>query len=167
MPMLTTLRMREPVMALPLAAADAVGKGSHLVEHRVHLRHDILPVHENRGTARRAQRDVEDGAILGAVDLFPAEHGPDPGAQSRLIRQPDEEMHRFIGDAVLRVVEEQPRALGGQSLATRRIIGEQRAQVNIVHVPGMGLERLPCGATDKWRCGRPHFFASPESQNAP
>ena len=68
-------------VALPLAAADAVGEVGHLVEHGMHLRHDVLAVHDDRCASRRAQGDVQDGAVLGDVDLVTAEHGVDPRAQ--------------------------------------------------------------------------------------
>ena len=47
MPILITLRMRLPVVALPIAAADAVGKIGHLVEDGMNLRHDVLAIHNN------------------------------------------------------------------------------------------------------------------------
>ena len=69
-------------MALPLAAADAVGEAGHLVEHGVDVRDDVLPVHDDRGVPRRAQGDVEDGPVLGDVDLLAAEHRVDPRSRS-------------------------------------------------------------------------------------
>ena len=60
MPMLTTLLMRLPV-CLPRAAADPLGEVGHLVEHGVHLGHDVLAVDHDRSrraapAARRARR---------------------------------------------------------------------------------------------------------------
>ena len=130
-------------VALPLAAADAVGEVGHLVEHGVHVRDDVLPVDDDRGVPRRAERDVEHGAVLGDVDLVAPEHGVDPLAQPRLLRQPDEQRDGLVGDAVLRVVEEEAGALGGQALAARRVVGEERPQVNVAHRPRVRLERLP------------------------
>ena len=55
---------REP---RPGAAAHAVGEVGHLVEHGVDLGDHVLAVDDDRGAARRAQRDVEDGPLLGDV----------------------------------------------------------------------------------------------------
>ena len=65
-------------VALPLAAANAVREGRHLVEHGMHLRHDVLAVDDDRRALRRSQRHVQHGPIFGDVDLLAAEHGVDP-----------------------------------------------------------------------------------------
>ena len=61
-------------VALPLAAAHPVGEVGHLVQHRVHFRHDILAVDEDVRVPRRAQRHVQHRAVFGDVDLVAAEH---------------------------------------------------------------------------------------------
>jgi hypothetical protein len=43
----------------------------HAVERLVHLRDDVDAVDDERALARHAQRDVEDGAVLGRVDRSP------------------------------------------------------------------------------------------------
>ncbi len=50
----------------------------------MHVGHDVLPVDHDRLAARRAQRDVQHGAVLGDVDLLAAEHRVDARAQPRL-----------------------------------------------------------------------------------
>ena len=57
---------------LPLAAAHPVRESRHLVEHRMHLRHDILAVDKNRFALGCAQRHVQHGPVLGDVDLLAA-----------------------------------------------------------------------------------------------
>ena len=74
-------------VALPLAAADAVGEAGHPVEDGMHVGHDVLAVDDDRRVPRRAKRDVEDGPVLGDVDLLAAEHRVDPLAQPRLLRE--------------------------------------------------------------------------------
>ena len=64
-------------VALPLAGADAVGEGGHLVEHRVDVGDDVFSVDEDALAFGRAQRDVQDGAVFGDVDLVAAKHGVD------------------------------------------------------------------------------------------
>ena len=147
MPMLMTLRMRLPVWPFHCAAADAVGELGHLVEHGVDLRHDVLAVDDDRRALRRAQRHVQDRAVLGDVDLLAAEHGVDPRAQAGFLGQLQQQLERLVGDAVLRVVEVDAGRLGRQPLAARGIVGEELAQM---HGPGsssmVGFERLPCRA---------------------
>src|SRR5581483_10340522 len=64
--------------APPLARADALGEGRHTVEHLVDGGHDVLAVDTDVGAARRPQGYVQDGAILGHVDLLAGEHRLDP-----------------------------------------------------------------------------------------
>ena len=52
-----------------------------------------------------AQGHVQDGPLLGLVDLLPAKHGIDTGPQAGFLGQLQEEPHRRVGGAVLRVVE--------------------------------------------------------------
>src|SRR6202000_2799328 len=73
-------------VALPLAAANAVGKIGHAVENFVNFRHHVLAIDVDGGIARRAQRHVQHGAVFGDVDLVAAEHGVDFSAQAALFR---------------------------------------------------------------------------------
>ena len=50
---------------------------------------------------------MEDGAILGGVDLLAGEHGFAVGAEAGFFGELDEELEGFVGDAVLGVVEEE------------------------------------------------------------
>ena len=107
-------------VAFPGAAADAVAEIRHLVEHSVDLGHDVLAIDEDGWPSRRAQRHVQDGAVFRDVDLLAAEHGVDPAAQAGFLRQLQKELERFVGDAVLRVIEEDARRLGRHPLAALR-----------------------------------------------
>ena len=64
-------------MALPLAAAHAVGERAHPIENGMDLRHNVLAVDDDRGVARRPERDMQHGAPLRDVDLVAAEHRVD------------------------------------------------------------------------------------------
>ena len=75
-------------VALPCAAAHAVGEVGHPVEHGVDLGHDVLAVDDDRRAARCAQRHVQHGAVLGDVDLLAREHGVDALAQAGLLGEP-------------------------------------------------------------------------------
>ena len=62
----------------------------HLAQDRVHRGHHVLAVDLDDRALRRAQRDVQHGAVLGDVDLLAAEHRvdalPQPGAHGRARR---------------------------------------------------------------------------------
>ena len=83
MPMLTTLRIRLPVWPFHVAAADAIRKVRHPVEHGMNPGHDVLAVDQDRRAARRAQRHVEHGPFLRDVDLLAAEHARRCGRAGR------------------------------------------------------------------------------------
>ncbi len=125
MPMLTTLRMRLPVWPFHAPLRTRLAEVGHLVEHGVDLGHHVLAVDDDRCAARRAQGHVQDGAVFRDVDLVAAEHGVDPRAQAGFLRQLQEELEGLVGDAILRVVEEEARRLGRQALAALGIIREE------------------------------------------
>jgi hypothetical protein len=54
-----------------------------------------------------------------------------------------EQLQRLVGDPVLRVVEEEAGALGGQPVAAIRVLGEDLAQVTVAELGVMPLEGLP------------------------
>ena len=81
MPMLTTLRMRLPVWPFQSPLRTASAERRHAVEHLVHLGHDVDAVDDDARAPRRAQRDVQHGALLGDVDL--RRRGTSPSMRSR------------------------------------------------------------------------------------
>ena len=117
----------------------------------MHLRDDVDAVDEERAPAWHAQRDMEDGAVLGRVDPVAAEHRLRALAQPRLLGELEEQPQRLVGDAVLRVVEVDAGALGGETLAARRVLGEEVAQVCLADLRVVALERLPGRAFAQWR----------------
>ena len=72
-------------MALPFAGAHALGKVGHAAEHGMHVGHDVAAVDLDHRVARRAQRRVQHGAVLGDVDLVAAEHRVALGAKPALL----------------------------------------------------------------------------------
>ena len=124
MPMLMTLRMRLPVWPFHCAAADAVGEVGHAVEDGVDLGDDVLAIDDDRGVARGAQGDVEDGAVFGDVDLLAGEHGVDALARLRLVGEVDEQTEGLVGDAVFGVVEVDAGGVDGRGV--RRGWGHRR-----------------------------------------
>ena len=60
-----------------LIMKEKMGKAGHFVQHGVHVRHDVVAVHEDLLIPRCAQRYVQHGAVFGDVDLISAEHRVD------------------------------------------------------------------------------------------
>ncbi len=75
MPMLMTFLMGLPVWPFHSPLRIAIGEGSHLVQHGMHVGHDILAVDFNLRSSRSAQSDMQHRAFLGDVDLLAAKHG--------------------------------------------------------------------------------------------
>ena len=74
MPMLTTAAIRLPVAPVHCPVADAVGEVAHLAEDGLHVADDVLAVDVQLAAGRHAQRHVQDGAVLGRVDVLAGEH---------------------------------------------------------------------------------------------
>jgi hypothetical protein len=130
-------------VSLPLAAADAVGKVGHLVEHGVNLGYDVLAVDDDGRASRCTQRDMQDRTIFGNVDFLAPEHRVDSLAQPGLLGELDEQAYRLVVDAILRVIQEDAGGLRRHPLATRWIAGEQVAQVPPPHRPIVIFESAP------------------------
>src|SRR5271157_3086750 len=86
---------------------------------------------------------MQDGAVLCDVDPFTPEHGVDPRSQAGFLCQLQEELESFVGDAILRVIEEDTRSLARHPLATLGIIGEQFPEMQFSDLLMVGFECLP------------------------
>ena len=128
---------------VPLATPDAVGEIGHLAEHNMDLGHDIFPIHDDGCALRRAQGHVQDGAVFREVDFLAAEHGRDPSAQIGFLGQLNQKFKRFVGNAVLRVIQVEADRLGCQTIAAFRVIGEQFSQMQPLQLFVMVGESLP------------------------
>ena len=116
MPILMTLRMRLPVC--PVHSPDRTDRRRPpSVEHRVNLRHDVLAVDENALIPRRPQRHMQDRAIFADVDLLAGEHRVPPPRDATRAGEFNKQAHSLVGDAVLRIVEEQSRSFDREALA--------------------------------------------------
>ena len=124
MPMLTTLRMRLPVWPFQAPLRTRSAKAAIRSSTACTPGTTFSPSTRIVGAARRAQRDVQHGAVLGDVDLLAAEHRVDALAQPRLLRQRQQQAQRLVGDAVLRVVEVD--AGGLERRGARRAAGRRR-----------------------------------------
>ena len=147
-------------MALPVAAPHAVDESAHAIEDRMNLRDDVFAVDDDRGSPRRAQRDMQHGAALGNVDLLAAKHRVDALAQARLLGELDEQLDGVVGDAILGVVEIDADGVEREPFAPRRIVGEELAQMDGRDRLLVGRERGPRGPLRKLCDARDHLRTS-------
>ena len=107
------------------------------------LGHHILTINGHGCASRRTQCDVQDGPVFREVDFFAPEHGVDPRAQAGFLRQLQEELEGFVGNAILRVVEVDPDSLGRHPLAASEIVREELPEVQVPDFPIVGIEAIP------------------------
>jgi hypothetical protein len=108
---------------------DALDECGHAVERLVHLFDHVDAVDDQRAPARHAQRHVQDGAILGDVDVLAGEHRFAALLHPALLGQLPEQQQRLVADPVLGEVEVEAGAVGDQPLAALGVGGEEIAQV--------------------------------------
>ena len=129
-------------VALPGPVAHPVGEVRHLLEHRVDLGHHVLAIDDDRCAFWGAQGHVQDGSVFGDVDLLAANMAsirarrPDSSASCR------SSFECFVGDAILRVIEENARSLERHPLAAVGIISEELPKVQFPDLLMVGL-RVP------------------------
>jgi hypothetical protein len=133
------------VVSQPSAAADAVGEAAHLVEHRVHGGHDVHPVHLDALAARRAQRRVEHGTVLGRVDPLAAEHRVAAAGDVDRAGEIEQQAQRALGGEMLRRVERPAGAVDRHAFGAARILGEEPAQRDRAELVAVDFERPPGG----------------------
>ena len=153
MPTLTMLRMRLPVKPVHSPDRIRLGELAHPPEHLVHLGDHVDAVHGQRLARGHAQGDVQHGAVLGDVDVLPAEHRVPAFGQAGLFGQVDQQPYGLVGDPVLGVVEVDPGRLRGQPFPTAGVPGEEVAQVpprDLVMVALQRLPRLPFPQRHRW-----------------
>ena len=93
-------------MTFPFSAAYPNRNIRHILQHRVHVRHHVLAIDEDRAGFRRAQRDMQDRSPFCDVDLFPTEHCVDPLSQIGFYCQLNEQFESLVCQAILRIIEE-------------------------------------------------------------
>ena len=113
-------------IALPLAFANGIREIAHPVQDGPHIRHHILAVDENlRIGVAVAQCRVENGTVLGDVDLLTCEHALNLSLEIRRFRQFEQGLHRRFVHAVLRVIQIPAGRLNREGFRTLRILGEK------------------------------------------
>ena len=143
---------------LPLTGAHALGKGIHAVENLVHVGDDVLVVDDELAllACRAAQRGVQDGAVLGGVDVLAGEHGVAALLELHLAGKIAQQLDGLISHQVLGQVEVQVTGVKAQLVHALGIGGEPGLEVDTLGLELllMGLERLPSGSRRSIdRCG--------------
>ena len=144
--------------ALPLTGAHALGEGIHAIEDLVHVGDDILAVDDKLAflACRTAQRGVQDGAVLGGVDVLAGEHGVAALLELHLAGKIAQQLDGLIGHQVLGQVEVKVAGVKAQLVHAVGVSGEPGLEVDALGLELllMSLERLPSGGRRSVdRCG--------------
>ncbi len=108
MPMLTMSVIRLPVWPCHAPLRTRSVNAAHARQHAVDVGHDVRAVDQDRPVAAVAQRDVQDGAVLGVVDLLRPRTSWRASSRRRRARARSNSSRMVSGvDAVLAVVEQQ------------------------------------------------------------
>ncbi len=127
----------------PRAASHPARKARHLLQHPVHVRHHVAPIHHDRRVRPVAQRHVQHRPPFRPVDLLPRHHPAHRRRQPARLRQLHQQPQRLRCHPVLRVIQRQPRRLHPHPLRTPHIRSEQLPQVHPPHRIPMTHQRLP------------------------
>ena len=144
MPMLTTLRMRLPVWPFQSPLRTRLAKARHLVEHGVHVGHDVLAVdHDDLRPSGARSATCSTARFSETLILSPRNIASMRSRSPDSLGELEQQTQRLVGDAVLRVVEEDAGGLDGQALAAFRVVGEELRRAAAGERCLMRGERLP------------------------
>ncbi len=132
-------------VALPLAAANAVGEGSHGPEHLVNLGDNVDTVHLDHLPLGGAECDMEHCAVLGDVDLLPGKHLVTVRLEADFLGKLEQALEGLVVDPVLGVVEVEAARLRSQALTALRIGGEEILERGLGDLVAVGGEGFPGG----------------------
>ena len=128
----------------PCARADGFAERLHFGQHTVDFRHDVLATFGQDGSVRAvAQRDVQNGPVLGRIDLPAAEHGRDLLLQVGLAREIEQQPHGVLRHPILGIVEQDVAQSQRQALEPLRVTGKEVTHVRIGRLSLVLLQRLP------------------------
>jgi hypothetical protein len=97
----------------------------------MHLGNHVFTIDRDGFVSRRTEGNVQDGAVFGDVDFLPVEHRVDSCPQAGLFRELKKETHRFIGDAVLGIIQVKANGLDRQTFTALRIIRKKLPQLQL------------------------------------
>ena len=120
-----------PGVTGPLTGANPITKRPHAVDDFVNRRNDVLAIEHDRRISTGPQCRVQHRAVLGGIDAIAAEHCVDTSGQTRRLGQRKQVLQRVVVDPVLAVIQPDAARLGGVTLGTTRVVGEQVPQVDV------------------------------------
>ena len=123
------IRDRLARVALPRAGTHRVREFLHVREHRVHFRHHVLAIDQDRRIRPVAQCDMQHRAVLGEIDLFAGKHLLRHARHVALDRQRAQQLHRLADDAVLGKIEKYPFKFQREFLRAVGVHGEEIAHL--------------------------------------
>jgi hypothetical protein len=153
-------------VATPQAVMDAAHQVGDLVQHLVHVGHDIGAVDRQLVAHRAAQCGVQRRTTFRRVDRLAIEQRLDCAFEIDFVGQAHQQVAGFRGNQVFRVIEEKS-AAAQRELGKALGIGIKRfAHAEILHGLAMLIERLPGGqsgnvmrgAVIRHRCGFPFYY---------
>ena len=106
------------------ALAHVGGEAQHLLARADDLGHDVLAVDQDRLAGEIAQRGMQDGALLGRVDVFAGEHRVALGLDLGGLGELEERAADGGVDALLGIIEQEIVEGDAELLEPRRIVGE-------------------------------------------
>ena len=128
----------------PLPRAHAAGEGVDLLQDLVDVGDDVLAVHAQGVGGRATQGGVEDGTVLGDVDVLTGVHGVTAARDVDLLGELGQGVADVVGQQVLGQVDVEVPQLVGEALGALGIVGEPGAQVRGHGVVELG-KALPGG----------------------
>src|SRR5215475_2935993 len=93
---------------------------------------------------------MQDRTVFCDVDFFTPEHGVDARPQAGFLRQLQEQLECFVGDAVLRVIQVEAHSLRRHALASLLVVRKEFSEMQIADILMMGLKGLPCLTFSEW-----------------
>ena len=130
--------------ARPFARAHAVGEVVDLREDLVDIGDRVLAVDLERVLGRAPQRRVEDGPVLGDIDVLAREHAVAQIQHARLLGERQQLGEHVLVDEILREVDMQIGCIARPRGRPLRVGREPGPQVGVESV-GTRVERLPRG----------------------
>src|SRR5215475_15296870 len=87
---------------------------------------------------------MQDRTVFCDVDFFTPEHGVDARPQAGFLRQLQEQLECFVGDAVLRVIQVEAHGLCCHALAALLVVRKEFSEMQIADILMMRFKGLPC-----------------------
>jgi hypothetical protein len=116
--------------------------------------HDILAIEHDTVGRCGAQRDMQDSAVLGGVELGAAAHRLEPPVEVGLACQGHQQCHGLLGGVLAAVIEQHAIMLSGQGRAALRVL-EQIAEMR-----GTDGLHMACEGFPGWGRGDRHGFSA-------